>query len=125
MAIPPYSPQTFSLFDNYPRPGFIPPEYIPAPDGVPQMGKHWLDVMSPEFAGQTFTKTFVYGSYNGAVIFYEPMVTKAYIESGHFHPYTSAEILLAHQYILPTQYNIYTDDNTGKHYISLSGFVRR
>ncbi len=127
MAIPPYSQQTASLFDNYPPEGYIPTGYIPGPGGVPQMGKHWLDVLSPEFNGQMFTKTFVYGTYNGAVTFYEPMVTKAYIESG----VSSTADIRQPQYFsptntyYPTKYNIYTVAGTGKHYISLSDFVRR
>jgi hypothetical protein len=56
---------------------------------VPQMGLHWLDVRSPELqklagnpgAYQDFTKTFIYGSWNGQFIFDEPMITRAYILS--------------------------------------------
>jgi hypothetical protein len=63
-----------------------------APDSavtVPLMGMHWLDVRSPELqklagnpgAWQPFTKTFIYGSWNGQFIFDEPMITRAYILS--------------------------------------------
>ena len=63
-----------------------------APDSavtVPLMGLHWLDVRSPELqklagnpgAWQPFTKTFIYGSWNGQFIFDEPMITRAYILS--------------------------------------------
>ena len=56
---------------------------------VPLMGVHWLDVRSPELqqmagnpgAWQPFTKTFIYGSWNGRFIFDEPMITRAYILS--------------------------------------------
>ncbi len=34
----------------------------------------------PEFRKQLFRKTFIYGSYDGRVIFYEPMVSMAYLE---------------------------------------------
>jgi hypothetical protein len=54
---------------------------------VPRMGLHWLDVRSPELQGalgnpagyRPFTKTFIYGSWNGQVTFAEPMITRAYI----------------------------------------------
>jgi hypothetical protein len=127
MGIPPYTDQTASLFDNYPPSGYIPAGYVPIPGGVPQMGKHWADVMAPEFNGGSFTKTFIYGTYNGAVTFYEPMVTRAYIENTT----SSTTDIRQPQYFspnntyYPTQYNIYTDSKTGKHYISLSGFVLR
>lgn len=59
----------------------------PGQAAVPEMGLHWLDVRSPELqqiaghpeAYQPFTKTFIYGSWNGAFIFDEPMITRAYI----------------------------------------------
>lgn len=127
MAIPSYSMQTASLFDTPPPTGYLPAGYIPGPGGVPQMGKHWLDVMSPEFHGAAFTKTFIYGTYNGAVTFYEPMVTKAYIEN----TVSSTTAIRQPQYFspnntyYPTQYNVYSDSKTGDHYISLSGFVWR
>ena len=54
---------------------------------VPMMGLHWLDVRSPELqmltgnpgGYQPFTKTFIYGSWDGQFIFDEPMITRAYI----------------------------------------------
>lgn len=54
---------------------------------VPLMGLHWLDVRSPELqrltghpeAYKPFTKTFLYGSWNGQFVFDEPMITRAYI----------------------------------------------
>jgi hypothetical protein len=60
---------------------FIPPNYQSIPGGVPMMGKHWADVTAKEFNGQPFDHTFIYGSYNGKFIFYEPMVTLAFLQS--------------------------------------------
>jgi hypothetical protein len=48
---------------------------------VPHMGLHWLDPQSEELHGTPFTKTFIFGSWNGKLIFAEPMITKAYLES--------------------------------------------
>lgn len=45
------------------------------------MGSHWFDIHSPEFNGQVFTQTFLYGSYNGKVTFYEPMITLAFLKN--------------------------------------------
>lgn len=81
---------------SFPAPEFRPPFYVDAataaqaPAGavtVPQMGLHWLDVRSPELqnlvgnpAGyKPFTKTFIYGTWDGQFIFDEPMITRAYI----------------------------------------------
>lgn len=60
---------------------FFPANYVATPGGVPQMGKHWVDVTSPELNGGTFTYTFIYGSYDGKVNFYEPMITREYLLS--------------------------------------------
>lgn len=62
-----------------PEPDYIPPNYIPTPEGVPKMGWHWVDRTSPEFNGQPFTATFIYGYYNGEVRFIEPMATLSFL----------------------------------------------
>ena len=45
------------------------------------MGAHWVDKEASEFNGGTFTRTFIYGSYNGTVTFLEPMITMAYLQT--------------------------------------------
>ncbi len=82
MKIPPYETD-IQRFDNLPAPAYFPPSYIPFPGGVPAMGKHWGDPTSGEFRGQKFTETFIYGSYNGKVTYYEPMITLDFVKS---HP---------------------------------------
>ena len=83
MAIPPYNVDS-SGFLALPAPGYLPATlpnmYVPIPGGVPQMGKHWIDVSTPELNGALFTQTFIYGTYGGKVTFYEPMITKAFID---------------------------------------------
>jgi hypothetical protein len=59
----------------------IPAGYIAIPGGVPQMGKHWIDPTSDEFTEKGFTSTFLYGSYNGAITFFEPMITREFLQS--------------------------------------------
>jgi hypothetical protein len=59
----------------------------PVVTAVPQMGMHWVDVRSPELQGmlghpeayRPFTKTFIYGAWDGRMTFMEPMITRAYI----------------------------------------------
>lgn len=68
-----------------------PAQITPAMATVPEMGLHWLDVRSPELQGmaghpeafQPFTKTFIYGSWDGQFIFDEPMITRAYLMAKH------------------------------------------
>jgi hypothetical protein len=54
---------------------------------VPRMGTHWVDLRTPELQGllgkpeafRPFTTTFLHGSWDGRVIFDEPMITRAFI----------------------------------------------
>jgi hypothetical protein len=46
---------------------------------VPAMGNHLVDLTGPEFNKQPFTRSWIYGVYDGKVIFYEEMVTRAHI----------------------------------------------
>lgn len=62
---------------------YLPPTYFGV-DPVPQMGKHWLDMTSPELNPanpEPFAQTFVYGSYDRKVNFYEPMITLEFLKN--------------------------------------------
>ncbi|MGZ3840249.1 MAG: hypothetical protein ACXVMS_03560 [Flavisolibacter sp.] len=63
-----------------PAPDYLPLNHVPGAP-VPLMGKHWVDITSPEFHGLPFTQTFIYGSYDGDVVFYEPMITLDFLKS--------------------------------------------
>lgn len=68
-------------FANAPDSIYVPAGYLHTPGGVPHMGAHWVDLMSPEFTGGSFDKTFILGSYNGKFTFWEPMATLEYLET--------------------------------------------
>jgi Domain of unknown function (DUF5602) len=80
-AIPPYMPTTAAKFDNLPADGYMPKPYFRLPEGVPTMGTHWANPTSTELNGGKFTETFIMGSYDGKVTFYEPMITLAFLQS--------------------------------------------
>jgi len=97
-SIVPSDPAFATKAASFPAAEFRAPFYLdaatarsvaPALATVPLMGLHWLDVRSPELqmltghpeAFKPFTKTFIYGSWNGDFIFDEPMITRAYIVS--------------------------------------------
>ena len=112
---------------NYPSPEFVPAGYIaPAPVGIPQMGVHWIDPTSAEFNGQAFTKTFIYGSWNGKLIFAEPMITKATIESKQT---IATPIGVAKSYSqpgrYPTSYTIRWNEAAKQYEVALTGLVTR
>ncbi|MFS4460204.1 DUF5602 domain-containing protein [Bdellovibrio sp. HCB2-146] len=58
---------------------YTPPFYVPAPEGVSNMGWHWVDSRSPELNGKAFTTTFIYGYYRSEFIFVEPMMSHSFL----------------------------------------------
>lgn len=60
---------------------YMPRDYIDVQATEARMGNHFIDPTSPEFNGETFTRTFIYGAYDGRITFYEPMITRAYLLS--------------------------------------------
>ncbi len=124
-AIPMYMPGTVALFDNFPAPGFLPAGYFPIPGGAPQMGKHWVDPTSPEFNGHPFSYTLIYGTYDGRVIFVEPMITLSTLLGGTAYSVDipQPQIYSPGNTYHPKNYNIYSD--TQKYYVSLTNFKYR
>jgi hypothetical protein len=101
----------------------IPAKYIPTPAGVPQMGWHWVDSTSGEFNGKKFTKTFIYGYYNGNMTFIEPMVTFEYLKNTS----SSTKVVQTPKAVTfegsyPTSYRIKYDRHDGVHKIVLRKF---
>ena len=68
-------------FDTPVDPMYVPEDYVQLPGLVPEMGAHWVDMFSPELPPTfaPFTKTFIWGSYSGEFIFWEPMITREYL----------------------------------------------
>lgn len=106
---------------------FAPPTYILAPDSaVPGMGAHWADPNSHEFHGHGFTKTFLFGSYDGKIIFLEPMITKAYLET---KPNAAETIKLPQKFsnsgFYPTKYSVRYDAERKEYTVALEETVLR
>jgi hypothetical protein len=62
-------------------PQYIPKDYVSGIMAVPNMGVHWSDSLSTEFHGIPFTHTLIYGFYKSKMLFVEPMITKAFLDS--------------------------------------------
>ncbi|MGB8190320.1 MAG: hypothetical protein WCF67_00315 [Chitinophagaceae bacterium] len=63
-----------------PAAGYIPANHLGV-DPLPQMGKHFVDLTSPELSGAPFTQTFIFGSYDKKTIFWEPMITLEFLKN--------------------------------------------
>ena len=59
----------------------MPPDYQNVDAVAPAMGNHLIDVTGPEFNGEKWKRSFIYGTYDGKVTFYEEMVTRDHILS--------------------------------------------
>jgi hypothetical protein len=70
-------PDTTSVAAKY-----VPRDYASQVESVPMMGVHWADTLAAEYHGHPFDHTFIYGFYQGQMIFAEPMVTMAFLQSG-------------------------------------------
>lgn len=106
---------------------FIPKDYI-LPEGTehPRMGVHWIDSSAPELNQQSFTRTFIYGSYNGRITFIEPMVAKAFLET---RTNVTETIKQPDAYqkpgYYPTSYSVRSDPVRKEYTVELEGLTRR
>ncbi len=125
MAIVP--PGDSALADKMPPANQMPPDYTSTHGLVPFMGVHWGDTTSAEFRGQPFTKTMIYGFYNGKMVFTEPMITKAYLET---KPNVTENLKLPTAYAktgvyYATKYTVKYDAAAKSWTISLDGLTMR
>ena len=140
MAIMPNAPDFEQRASRVPDAQFAPEGYVaahvlmkaPAPAAtIPMMGLHWIDGAAAELHGQTFTSTFIWGSFDGRFIFLEPMITKAHIESAKSSAGNAITMPLkspakyerAGYY--PDQYSIRWDASAKEYRISLDGLTPR
>ena len=58
---------------------YVPPIFEDVAAAAPAMGNHLLNRTAPEFHGEPLKRTWIYGTYDGRVIFYEEMVTLSFM----------------------------------------------
>ncbi len=129
----PTSPD-FANGARQPTAAYMPAGYVADPSGavIPTMGLHWLDSADPTYApgGPGFTEVVLWGSYDGEVVFVEPMITKATFEalraSGDVHTETLAQpASVAKAGYYPTTYSVRYDAEAGAYRIELGGLAHR
>ena len=90
------------------------------------MGNHLVDTTGPEFRKEPFTRSWIYGVYDGKMIFYEAMVTRAYILS---KPNAclpiKAPMAVATSGLYPTEYCVRHNATTGEYSVSMEKFSHR
>lgn len=107
-------------------PNYVHPEYRDVDAVVPAMGNHLIDVTGPEFNKQPFARSWIFGVYDGKVIFYEEMVTRAFLLS---KPSTCSPIkspkAVALTGFYPTVSCVRHNATTGEYTVSMEKFVLR
>jgi hypothetical protein len=127
-AIDPADPDYMKKAEQVPSPDLLPAGCVTATPvtPIPRMGVHWVYGDAEELHGKPFTKTFIHGSWQGRMVFYEPMIAKAFLES---KPDVTVQITAAKCYepagYHPTTYRIRYDDESHTYRVSLGGFAYR
>jgi hypothetical protein len=118
-----YWEQLFYIFPGQ----YIPEGYQPAEPGVVYMGLHWIRPDFPEFHGQPFTESLLYGTYNGRMTFIEPMITRAFLLAKGPRvdkPIYQPQAVQASGYY-PTRYTITYDATRRLYTVALTGLTHR
>jgi hypothetical protein len=105
-----------------------PEGYIDVGAAVAAMGNHLVDSHDPELADPSlgFSRTFIYGAYDGRLIFLEPMVSHAFLRSrpDKCTPIRAPKAYASPGYY-PTSYCVRHDAATATYRVSLEGLVYR
>ncbi len=126
-AIDPSDPSFAAKASALPADASRPSGYVadlPA-NAVPHMGLHWTDTTGGEFHGQSFTRTFVAGSWNGQFTFLEPMVTRAYLltKPADLLPVRTASLRVAGGFY-PSAYRVAWDSSSSEWHIALANLSK-
>ncbi|MCM0611345.1 DUF5602 domain-containing protein [Marinobacter sediminum] len=109
-----------------PDPELVPDGYIVPPDtAVERMGMHGLDPAGSEFQGQPFSHNFIYGYYKGELMFVEPMLSLAFLQS---RPEVTSPVKKPRRYSYPAwypaTYRIGFDTGKGEYTIAIQDLER-
>lgn len=108
------------------EPGYLHPNFISVGATEARMGDHLIDPTGPEWNGAPFTHTWIYGGWDGKINFWEPMITKAFLET---KPSTCEAIKLPERFheagYYPTKYCMRYRPSSGETTVSLEGFRYR
>lgn len=106
---------------NYVHPDFKDVEAV-----VPSMGNHLIDLSGAEFKGERFTRSWIFGAYEGRITFYEEMVAQEYLLS---RPDGCSDIksppAVAQSGYYPTRSCVRYNAPTDEYLVSMEGFEYR
>jgi hypothetical protein len=107
-------------------PDHMHPDFKDVEGVVPAMGNHLIDLTGPEFNGEPFTRSWIFGVYDGRVTFYEEMVALAYLRG---RPDVCSPIksppAVSRAGFYPTVSCLRHDAQTGETTVSMEKFMHR
>jgi hypothetical protein len=104
----------------------LPPGFVDSGAVLPYMGNHLVDATSPELHGQPFTRTWLYGAYDGQVTFYEPMMTRqSLVEQPNECATLKMPAAYARSGLYPTRFCTHLDTQAHVYRAYLADFVHR
>ena len=105
---------------------YIHPDFKDVGVVAPAMGNHLIDPSAPEFSGEPFKRHWIFGTYDGRIIFYEEMVSRDYLVSqpdACFDIKTPPAVELSGYY--PTRSCVRYSEDRDEYTVSMEGFVNR
>jgi Domain of unknown function (DUF5602) len=111
---------------------YMPTDFAPPPGNavsntVPLMGLHWSDKTLGHVPNEyNFTQEIIRGSWNGNVVFIEPMITREWLLS---HTALDQQLKEPSAYqrsgLYPTTYTVHYDPTRDEYSVALGGFAQR
>ena len=93
---------------------------------APAMGAHYRDSTDPVFKRQPFTRSWIFGAYDGKIIFYENMVTRAFLlANADVCDTIKSPAAVGQSGYYPTVSCVRHDPASGEHEVTLEKFVYR
>ena len=101
-------------------------DFINVDAAAPAMGNHLIDPTAPEFHGQPFMRSWIYGAYDGRLIFYEEMLALEYMRTfpTTCHPIKRVPAVAVEGFY-PTRSCTRVHEETGTFEVSLDRFEYR
>ncbi|UYM06236.1 hypothetical protein [Solicola gregarius] len=121
----------YELGKRLPEGRYLAPDYADLDAVEPAMGNHLVDPTAPEFNGERFDHTWIYGVWNREVTFYEAMVTHETLDGirgggdeDGCHAFKLPDAWQESGWY-PTSYCLRNRDNRDEITVSLEDFVYR
>jgi hypothetical protein len=127
-AINPADPEFLTKAAREPHRDLMPADFVPPPmlEPIEGMGVHWSDQTAPVFHGSSFSHVLIYGAWDGAVTFIEPMVVNEVLDSKEtVEAKVKQPARVAEAGFHPSSYRIGFDAERGMHVVVLEDLAWR